>query len=81
LRARRKAIAAIQGVPPYVVFHDATLTEMVEQRPRTLEQLAQVSGVGRRKLDAYGTDFLEMILSHEYQDEEPLSRDSSAEIS
>jgi ATP-dependent DNA helicase RecQ len=81
LRARRKAIAAIQGVPPYVVFHDATLTEMVEQRPRTLGQLARVSGVGRRKLDAYGTDFLEVILSHEYQDEEPLPSDTSAEIS
>jgi ATP-dependent DNA helicase RecQ len=72
LRARRKAIAAIQGVPPYVVFHDATLTEMVEQRPRNLEQLAQISGVGRRKLDAYGADFLEVILGHEYDDQAPL---------
>jgi ATP-dependent DNA helicase RecQ len=72
LRARRKAIAAIQGVPPYVVFHDATLTEMVEQRPRNLEQLAQVSGVGGRKLDAYGADFIEVILSHEYDDQAPL---------
>jgi len=81
LRARRKAIAAIQGVPPYVVFHDATLTEMVEQRPRTLTQLAQISGVGQRKLDAYGADFLEVILSHEYQDQEPLPSDAGTEIS
>jgi ATP-dependent DNA helicase RecQ len=79
LRARRKAIATAQGVPPYVVFHDATLTEMVEQRPRTLEQLAQVSGVGRRKLDAYGADFLEVIRLHEYEDREPLAVDGSAE--
>ncbi|MEJ2566830.1 MAG: DNA helicase RecQ [Gammaproteobacteria bacterium] len=68
LRARRKAIATIQGVPPYVVFHDATLMEMVEQRPRTAEQLARLSGVGRRKLDAYGADFLEVIRTDEYED-------------
>jgi len=79
LRARRKAIAAAQGVPPYVVFHDATLTEMVEQRPRNLEQLAEISGVGRRKLDAYGADFLEVILGHEYDDQAPLRSDGNTE--
>jgi len=80
LRARRKAIAAIQGVPPYVVFHDATLTEMVEQRPRNLEQLAEISGVGRRKLDTYGADFLEVILGHEYDDQAPLRSDANTEM-
>ena len=79
LRARRKALAAVQGVPPYVVFHDATLTEMVEQRPRTLDQLAQISGVGRRKLDAYGADFLEVIQTCEYEDREPLVGDGAVE--
>ncbi len=79
LRTRRKAIAAVQGVPPYVVFHDATLTEMVEQRPRNLEQLAEISGVGRRKLDAYGADFLEVILGHEYDDQSPLHSDGNTE--
>ena len=64
LRARRREIAREQGVPPYVVFHDATLTEMVALRPRTIEQLSHVSGVGSRKLDAYGADFLEIILAH-----------------
>ena len=80
LRARRKAIAAIQGVPPYVVFHDATLTEMVEQHPRNLEQLAGISGVGRRKLDAYGADFLEVILGHEYYDQAALHSEGNTEM-
>jgi ATP-dependent DNA helicase RecQ len=80
LRGRRKAIAAVQGVPPYVVFHDATLTEMVERRPRNLEQLAEISGVGRRTLDVDGVDFLEVILSHEYEDQDPPLSASSAEI-
>jgi len=62
-----------------VVFHDATLTEMVEQRPRNLEQLAEISGVGRRKLDAYGADFLEVILGHEYDDQAPLRSDGNTE--
>ena len=64
LRARRLQLAKAQGVPPYVVFHDATLAEMVEQRPRTLSQLAHISGVGERKLAAYGEDFLEVIRAH-----------------
>jgi ATP-dependent DNA helicase RecQ len=68
LRTRRREIAAAQGVPPYVVFHDATLAEIVEHRPRTLEQFAQISGVGRRKLDAYGGDFIEVIKNCEYDD-------------
>ncbi|MFP5344826.1 MAG: RQC domain-containing protein, partial [Gammaproteobacteria bacterium] len=64
LRARRLEIAKAQGVPPYVVFHDATLAELVARRPQTLEQLAHISGVGERKLAAYGADFLEVIRAH-----------------
>src|SRR3569623_3715406 len=64
LRARRREIALEHGVPPSVVFHAATLTEMVALRPRTIEQLTHVSGGGSRKLDAYGADFLEVILAH-----------------
>ena len=64
LRTRRRELAAEQGVPPYIVFHDATLTEMVERRPRTLPDLAQISGVGERKLEAYGEDFLDIIAAH-----------------
>ena len=61
LRVRRRELAEKQNVPPYVVFHDATLTQMVERRPQSLREFAQISGVGERKLEAYGADFLEVI--------------------
>jgi ATP-dependent DNA helicase RecQ len=58
LRTRRLDLAHEQGVPPYVIFHDATLTEMVRRRPRTLADLAEIPGVGKSKLDRYGAVFL-----------------------
>jgi ATP-dependent DNA helicase RecQ len=61
LRTRRLELARAQGVPPYVVFHDSTLAQMVELRPQTLEELAHISGVGERKLEAYGERFLVVI--------------------
>ena len=64
LRARRLQLAKAQGVPPYVVFHDATLAAMVERRPQTLHELAQISGVGERKLAAYGEEFIAVISMH-----------------
>ncbi|ALP52844.1 ATP-dependent DNA helicase RecQ [Candidatus Tenderia electrophaga] len=64
LRNRRRELAEEQGVPAYVIFHDATLAEMVERQPQTLEQLGRISGIGDRKLDAYGDAFLDVILEH-----------------
>ena len=61
LRACRKELADKQGVPPYVIFHDTTLFGMLERKPRTLEELAEVSGVGAAKLGKYGEIFLEAI--------------------
>ncbi|MDD1610124.1 MAG: HRDC domain-containing protein, partial [Methylococcaceae bacterium] len=61
LRAKRREIADDQQVPPYVIFHDATLMAMMEHKPTTPEQLAQLSGVGQRKLDMYGEKFLAII--------------------
>ncbi len=61
LRQKRRDLAEEQGVPPYVIFHDATLAEMISYRPQTLEQLARISGVGERKLEAYGEDFLAVL--------------------
>jgi ATP-dependent DNA helicase RecQ len=61
LRECRRDLAREQGVPPYVIFHDATLREMAALRPRTLVALGGVSGVGARKLEAYGAAFLEVI--------------------
>ncbi|MAO13456.1 DNA helicase RecQ [Marinobacter sp.] len=61
LRACRKALADKQGVPPYVIFHDTTLFDLLERRPETLEQLAEVSGVGAAKLEKYGEVFLQTL--------------------
>jgi ATP-dependent DNA helicase RecQ len=59
------------------VFHDATLTEMVARRPRTLSEFADISGVGERKLAAYGEDFLGVIRAHA-EENEPVT-DNAAE--
>jgi len=64
LRALRRELAEKQNVPPYVVFHDATLAEMVALRPQTLEAFAHISGVGERKLAAYGAAFLDVVRAH-----------------
>lgn len=61
LRACRKALADKQGVPPYVIFHDTTLFDMLERRPATLSELAEVNGVGAAKLEKYGAIFLEAL--------------------
>ena len=61
LRALRRDLAKQAGVPPYVVFHDSTLREMAALRPTTLSALAEISGVGARKRDAYGEAFLQTI--------------------
>jgi ATP-dependent DNA helicase RecQ len=58
LRALRKRLADENGLPPYVVFHDATLREMVERRPLTLNQFAELPGVGEAKLARYGDHFI-----------------------
>ncbi|MFP1679355.1 DNA helicase RecQ [Alloalcanivorax sp. C16-2] len=61
LRACRKRLAEEEGVPPYVIFHDATLMDMLALRPRDRHEMAAVSGVGDRKLDAYGDAFLAVL--------------------
>jgi len=61
LRRVRRDLAAASGVPPYVVFHDATLRAMAADRPATMGDLGRVSGVGARKLEAYGAAFLEVL--------------------
>ncbi|MEM1434413.1 MAG: DNA helicase RecQ [Pseudomonadota bacterium] len=61
LREHRRQLAEDQRVPPYVIFHDRTLQAICQLRPRTLAELAQINGVGERKLDKYGMGFLEAI--------------------
>jgi ATP-dependent DNA helicase RecQ len=64
LRALRRELATESQVPPYVIFHDAVLREMATARPATLSQLGAISGVGARKLEAYGDAFLAVIRRH-----------------
>lgn len=61
LRACRRELALAAGVPPYVIFHDATLREMAQVRPKSLRDMALITGVGTRKLDAYGDAFLAVL--------------------
>ena len=61
LRAWRAATAKEQGVPAYVVFHDATLREITSTAPTTLAELAAVNGVGENKLAAYGQQILDLL--------------------
>ncbi|MES9849706.1 MAG: DNA helicase RecQ [Candidatus Thiodiazotropha sp.] len=64
LRNLRLELAQTQGVPAYVIFHDATLIEMAEKRPRDKQQLALISGVGDHKLERYGDAFLSLLNSN-----------------
>ncbi|OYW47020.1 MAG: DNA helicase RecQ [Sphingomonadales bacterium 32-68-7] len=64
LRALRRELAAEAQVPPYVIFHDATLREMAANRPASLDELGAIPGVGARKLEAYGGAFLGVIRQH-----------------
>jgi ATP-dependent DNA helicase RecQ len=64
LRLLRKNLADEQAVPPYVIFSNATLTQMSEQQPTTLKDFAQLSGVGTKKLEQYADSFIGLILEH-----------------
>ena len=64
LRACRKTLADENGIPPYQVFHDATLMEMMEMHPSSDSELLQISGVGEKKLEKFGDAFLEVINQH-----------------
>ncbi|MXO91599.1 DNA helicase RecQ [Pontixanthobacter aquaemixtae] len=61
LRELRRELAAEAQVPPYVIFHDATLREMASSRPSSLEELGGIVGVGAKKLAAHGDAFLSVI--------------------
>jgi ATP-dependent DNA helicase RecQ len=61
LRECRRTLADENGVPPYVIFHDATLMQMAAEKPATPDSLLEISGVGQTKLDRYGAKFLQVI--------------------
>ncbi len=61
LRAWRAAVAKEQGMPAYVIFHDATLRQIAASPPATLAELAAINGVGETKLARYGQQILEVL--------------------
>lgn len=72
LRTRRKELSDELDVPPYVIFHDAALMEMVERQPQTHEQFSKITGVGEKKLEAYA-DFFLKVIKENLQSNESLS--------
>ena len=61
LKAKRRELAETAGVPAYIIFNDKTLVEMVQKRPVNLDAMAQINGVGAKKLKNFGNIFLEVI--------------------
>ncbi len=61
LKAWRGEVAREHNLPAYIVFHDATLAEMAREQPATLDALAGISGVGAKKLEAYGAEILRVL--------------------
>lgn len=61
LKTKRSQLAREQGVPPYVIFHDSTLLEMLHQLPKNLTDLSSIPGVGKHKLEHYGEIFLKIL--------------------
>jgi len=70
LWAKRTELAQAQDVVPYMIFHDSTLEEMISQRPRTLNEFAQLPGVGSHKLDHYGQIFIDVLDAHALEHDE-----------
>ena len=64
LRARRKALASEHGLPAYVIFHDSVLRDMALQCPETLAELGKIPGVGAKKLETWGPDFIAVLREH-----------------
>src|SRR5262245_32176109 len=64
LRDWRRERASEQHVPPYVIFHDATLADIARKRPKNSEDLKGVSGIGQSKIQRYGAAVLELVREH-----------------
>jgi ATP-dependent DNA helicase RecQ len=65
LRVLRKALADENSVPPFVIFHDKTLLEMVAEQPKNLTEMAEINGVGEQKLSRFGEAFLSVIQTYQ----------------
>ncbi|MDA7427736.1 DNA helicase RecQ [Primorskyibacter aestuariivivens] len=67
LKAKRRALAEAASVPAYIIFSDRTLIEMAETRPQSLDEMARISGVGAKKLERYGAEFLAVITGEAHE--------------
>ncbi|GAB1234610.1 DNA helicase RecQ [Ferrigenium sp. UT5] len=61
LKAKRMELAREQGVPPYVIFHDSTLLEILHRKPQTLDAMGEIGGIGQAKRAKYGEAFLQVV--------------------
>ncbi|MBD3786552.1 MAG: DNA helicase RecQ [Sphingomonadales bacterium] len=61
LKAKRRALAEAAGLPAYMIFPDRTLIEMAEVRPMTMDEMARINGVGAKKLESFGAEFVAVI--------------------
>jgi ATP-dependent DNA helicase RecQ len=64
LKVKRMELAKAQNVPPYIIFHDKTLTELAVKKPDTADSMSQISGIGQKKIELYGYQFLSVIEKH-----------------
>lgn len=64
LKNKRLELARDQGVPPYIIFHDSTLQEIHDKKPRTLNEFAMISGVGQSKLLRYAAAFMDVVFQY-----------------
>lgn len=78
LRVLRKQIADSLGMPPFIVFSDATLAAMVEKMPLTEPEMLSISGVSDKKMFRYGIDFLKIIQEHKFGNKENKMPDLNA---
>jgi len=71
LRSLRLELARKLSLPAYVIFHDRTLRELTDVLPDSLEEMANITGVGQKKLEAYGQQFLEVIRKYKEENKLP----------
>jgi ATP-dependent DNA helicase RecQ len=64
LRECRQGLALEHGVPPYVIFHDSTLRQMLSDRPTNYAEFLHLTGVGQAKLERYGEAFMDVLRAH-----------------
>ncbi|MEM1051457.1 MAG: DNA helicase RecQ [Pseudomonadota bacterium] len=64
LRAKRSALAKEHSVPAYIIFHDSVLRAMASEQPHTLAQMGELQGVGEKKLETWGGEFLDVLKEH-----------------